>query len=151
MPRRMTSFGVVPLTIKPPIRTLSPVPTISRVEILSWRAVTRTDPASLGSVCGKKLREVARGIAIGVAGRSAELRILDLVEREARGLKTGEIDLRRNPDAGDKRIGISRARIDPDRDRGHIGAGRGRDPEIIAEHVTAGGQRGEAGVGRFTR
>ena len=82
---------------------------------------------------------------------SAGLRIVDLRERQARGLEAGEIDMRRDPDPADKRIGIAGAGIDPDRHGRDVGAGRRRDAEIIAQHITGIGQRGEAGVGRLTR
>ena len=35
MARKTTFFGTLPVTIKPPIKTLSPVPTLNRVEMFS--------------------------------------------------------------------------------------------------------------------
>ena len=46
MPRMMTRFGSLPVTMKPPIMTPSPVSTRTRVEMLTGCA------AGLGSVMG---------------------------------------------------------------------------------------------------
>src|SRR5947209_19163625 len=40
--RKIKFFGAVPLIISPPIRTLSPVPTNPRVEMLDSRVVTES-------------------------------------------------------------------------------------------------------------
>src|SRR4051812_2002810 len=58
IPRTITFFGSVPVIIKPPIRTLSPVSTRKRVEMLA-RVVTGI---AVGVAVG-----VALGVAIGVA------------------------------------------------------------------------------------
>src|SRR4051794_3171801 len=56
MARAMTSFGSVPVTMNPPIRTSSPVPTFERVEILP----TCTSKNGVGEGVG-----VGDGVAVG--------------------------------------------------------------------------------------
>ncbi len=135
--RRMTCFGVGPLDDEAADQDI-----VSRADHFAGRNIelARGDDDRSRVVRLGRERNSERllvGVAIRVAGGSAELRIVDLVERQTRGLEAGEVDLRRDPDAGDERIGISGAGIDPDRDGRNIGAGRGRDAEIIADHVTA--------------
>src|SRR5205809_621186 len=62
MARMITFFGCVPVTMKPPIKVLSPVSTFSRVEILARTVLGVPFGVAVGVAFG-----VAVGVGLGVA------------------------------------------------------------------------------------
>src|SRR4051812_38725881 len=66
MPRTITFFGCVPVIMKPPMRTLSPVSTRKRVEIFA-KVVTSVGVAVAAGVAVAVAVGVAVAVAVGVA------------------------------------------------------------------------------------
>jgi hypothetical protein len=57
--------------MKPPISTLSSVPTFFRVEMFNCREVCTTDPRVLGSVAEKNSERLGLAIGVGITFRTA--------------------------------------------------------------------------------
>ncbi len=122
--RRITCFAVEPLTIRPPIRTSSPVPTISRVEMLSWREVCTTDAGSLGSVPERNSERLSSASPSASPSGPPSCGSLIWASDNREAWKLVKSTSGAIPTRVINGIGIPGARIDPDRHRGHIRAGR---------------------------